>query len=115
MKITLIIIPIFMLVGCASAPSPRAEATSRVKLIMAALQAYHHDSGDYPQQLDQLRPHYLRADVPFDEHTDAKHIWHCFYDRVDQNHYSLQFYTAPCSEAIYQNGKFIAASGPAFK
>jgi hypothetical protein len=114
MKITPFIVPLFVLVGCASAPSPRAEAASHVKPIIAALQTYHDDSDDYPRQLDELRPHYIRADVPFHDDTDAKHIWYCFYDRVDQDHYSLQFYTAPCSEVIYKNGKFIAACGPAF-
>lgn len=114
MKVILPVILLSVLVGCASAPSPQAEATSHVRPIIAALQAYHHESGDYPQQLDGLRPHYLRADVPFHDNTDTKHIWYCFYDRVDQNHYSLQFYTPPCSEAIYKNGKFIAAHGPAF-
>jgi hypothetical protein len=104
MKITPLVISLFVLVGCAAAPSPRAEATSQVKPIVAALQAYHHDSGDYPRQLDELRPHYLRTDVPFHNSTETKPIWYCFYDRVDQNHYSLQFYTTPCSEAIYKNG-----------
>ena len=114
MKAILPIILVSVLVGCASAPSPKVEAASHVRPIIAALQAYHRESGDYPQQLEGLLPHYLRADALFRNNTDAKHIWHFFYDRVDQNHYSLQFVTSPCSEAIYKNGKFIAAYGPAF-
>jgi len=114
MKAILPIILIFVLVGCASAPSPQAEATSHVRPIIVALQAYHRDSGDYPQQLDGLRPNYIRADLLFYNNTDTKDIWYCSYDRVDPNHYSLQFYTSPCSEAIYKNGKFISAYGPAF-
>ena len=109
-----LIILLFVLVGCASAPSPQTKATSRVRPIVVALQTYHRDTGDYPQQLGDLRPHHVRADVAFDN-WDVEHIWHIYYQRVDRNNYALQFYTPPCSEAVYKNGKFIAAYGPAFK
>ena len=116
MKIAPFIVPLFVLVGCASAPSPspRAEAASHVKPIISALRAYHRDAGDYPRQLDDLRPRYLRADIPLYDYSDQEHIWLCSYIRVDQNDYSLQFYTEPCSQAIYNNGKFVEADGPAF-
>jgi hypothetical protein len=114
MKAILPIVLLSVLVGCASPPSPQTEATSRVRPIVTALQAYHRDTGDYPQQLGELHPRYARADVPFD-HSDENHIWRIFYQRVDRNNYALRFNTPPCSEAVYKNGTFIAAYGPAFK
>lgn len=115
MKALLPTILLFVLVGCASVPSRQAKADSRVRPFISALEAYHRDTGDYPQQLDELRPQYVRADIPLHDNTDAKDVWYCFYDRVDRNHYSLRLYSSPCSEAVYNNGKFIAAYGPAFK
>ncbi|MGH7971094.1 MAG: hypothetical protein ACREIC_20420 [Limisphaerales bacterium] len=113
MKALLVVGLVSVLVGCATAPSPQADAASRVRPVIAALKAYHHDRRDYPQQLDELRPHYLRADVPFYDNTNVKHIWRCLYNRVDQNNYSLGFYSNPCSEAMFdKNGKFIAGYGP---
>jgi hypothetical protein len=114
LKIMLPVILVSVLAGCVSARSPQARATSRVGPIAAALRAYHHETGDYPHQLEELRPRYLRADVSFFDDT-TNHIWYCFYDRVDRNNYSIQFYTPPCSEAIYKNGSFTEAYGPAFK
>lgn len=39
----------------ASAPSPQAKAAFHVQPFIIALKAYHHDTGDYPLQLDELR------------------------------------------------------------
>lgn len=105
-----------VLAGCASAPSPQVEASSRVKPIVVALKAYHHDTGDYPKQLDDLRPHYIRTDVIFFDHTDAKQTWVCLYHRIDRDNYSLGLYSGPCSEALFdKEGRFIAGYGPNYK
>ena len=114
MKVMLPIILLSAIVGCASAPSPQAEATSHVKPIIVALNAYHHESGDYPQQLDELRSHYLQAGIPLYDNRDAKHLWRLSYQRVDQNNYKLYVDCNPCSQAVFKNGTFIAGYGPNF-
>jgi hypothetical protein len=113
MKVIPPVILLSMIVGCASAPSPQAEATSHVKPIIAALHAYHRESGDYPQQLDELRPHYLRAGVPLYDNRDAK-PWALIYQRVNRTSYKLYVDSTPCSQAVFKDGTFIAGYGPNF-
>jgi hypothetical protein len=115
MKIIPYLALLSFLVGCASAPSPESKAASRVRPVIAALNAYHHGTGDYPRQLDELRQGYVRADVPFRDNGDVKHPWVLVYHRVDQQNYKLCLDLTPCSQAVYENGKFIAANGPVFR
>lgn len=112
MKNLFIIIPLFALVGCASSPSQRAEAASHTKPFIAALQAYHHKFGDYPQQLDDLRPRYLAADIPIYNNSDAKHSWFLGYVRIDENNYIIDLDSTPCSQAVFKDGTFVAGYGP---
>lgn len=115
MRATLSIIPLFMLVGCASTPSPQAEAASHVRPIVAALQAYHRESGDYPEELAGLRPQYLPADVLVYDNSNARHSWFLHYQRIDQNHYMLYLDSTPCSQAVFKDGTFTAGYGPNFQ
>ena len=114
MKVILPVVLLSVIVGCASAPSPQAEATSHVRPIITALQSYHRESGDYPQQLDDLRLHYLQANVPLYDNRDAKHHWVLIYQRVDQNSYKLFVDSTPCSQTVFKDGTFIAGYGPNF-
>jgi hypothetical protein len=111
----LLIIPLFVLVGCASAPSPQAEATSHTMPFITALQAYHHKFGDYPQQLDELRPQYLAADILIYNNRDVRHSWFLSYERIDQNNYMIYLDSTPCSQAMFKDGTFIAGYGPNFQ
>jgi hypothetical protein len=103
------------LIGCASASAPRASAIARAKPFVVALKAYHRDTGDYPQQLADLRPQYLPADVPIYDNSDARHSWLLNYQRVDQNDYKLYLDSSPCSQAMFTNGMFVAGYGPNYK
>jgi hypothetical protein len=113
-KIALFVIPFFALVGCAS-PSSQQEAISHVRPFTAALQAYHHKFNDYPQQLDELRPRYLGADVPIFDRTDPRHRWFLWYERADQDNYTIYLDTSPCSQAVFKDGTFVAGYGPNFR
>jgi hypothetical protein len=114
-KIALFIIPLFALVGCASRSSPQTEATSHARPFMTALQAYHHQFNDYPQQLDELHPRYLAAGVPVQDHSDLKHWWFLWYERADQDNYIIYLDTIHCSQAIFKDGKFVEGIGPTFR
>jgi hypothetical protein len=114
MKVILPTVLLIICAACASPPSPRAEAQSRTQSVVKALAAYHHDVGDYPPELSDLRGRYIATGFSFDN-WDARHTWHIVYSRTDRNSYSLQFYTPPCSMALYTNGQFVAFYGPAFK
>ena len=115
MKILLLIIPLFVLVGCASESGPKTKAVSCAKPVMAALQGYHHAFGDYPQQLDGLRPQYLAVDIPLYDNSDVRHSWFLIYQRVDRNNYTLYLDSAPCSQAVFKDGVYVAGYGPNFR
>lgn len=99
--------------GCASAPSPKAVTMARTKPFIVALKAYHRDTGDYPQQLDDLRPRYLAANVSErGSYVDADHVWLVSYKRVDRDNYKLSLYSGPCSMAEFENGRLVDTGGP---
>jgi hypothetical protein len=128
MRTTLSIVLLSLVVGCASDPSPRAKAISLAKPIIAALQAYHRETGDYPRQLGELRPRYVQNDMHFYVSTDGKssglvyplpykdgkYVALC-YQRLSQGHYELYLNTPPCSQAVYIDGEFMAGYGPVFR
>lgn len=102
-----------MFLGCVSTPSPKATAAARTKPYIVALKAYHRDTGDYPQQLDELRPRYLGVKVPWHGNAkDADRYWVVFYEKVDRNNYRLNIYSAPCSLAVFENGRLVSVMGP---
>lgn len=111
----LVLILNVMLSGCASAPSPRAVAAARTKPFIVALEAYHRDTGDYPAQLDDLRPRYLAVDVPWYDQKDLAHVWEIAYVRVNRDSYKLDFDSSPCSQAVFENGRLTWAGGPNYK
>jgi len=113
-KYLLVIVPVFALIGCASAPSPQAEATSHTRPFIAALQAYHDKFSDYPRQLDDLRPRYLAADTLVYNNRDVRHSWSLGYERIDRNNYMLYLDSTPCSQAVFKDGTFVAGLGPNF-
>jgi len=116
MKLLLLSVVFLSFMGCASAPSRKAQAASRVKPVIAALNSYHKETRDYPQQLEELRPRYLSANVRYFDSTNAKHIWRVQYTRIDNNKYWVAVYMAPCSQAVFDaKGNVTSASGPAFK
>jgi hypothetical protein len=115
MKTALFIIPLFVFIGCVSPSSPKAKATSSARPFMAALQAYHHKFYDYPQQLDDLRPKYLAANVSIYDHNDPKRPWILSYKRADQDNYTIYLMTTHCSQAVFKNGTFVAGDGPVFQ
>ena|SRR5215469_8169799 len=114
MKMTLFGVPLLVLVSCASAPSPEAEATSHVKPVINALQAYHHNFGDYPQRLDELRQGYLATGTQVYDNSDARHSWSLMYQRIDRNNYTLYLDSTPCSQSVFKNGAFTGGYGPIF-
>ena len=115
MKAILPVILLSMLVGCVSTPSPRAQAAAHVRPMIAALQVYHRQTGDYPQQLNDLRPKYLGVAVPCHDWNDGRHSWTANYQRVDRNHYQLNLNSTPCSLAVFRDGALVAAMGPNYK
>ena len=126
MKTTLFMVLLSLVVGCASDPSPRATASSLAEPIIAALQAYHRETGDYPRQLAELRPRYVLSDAHFYVSTDGKSSGMVtpfkdgkyvamHYERVSPGHYELYLNTPPCSQAVYIYGEFIAGYGPVFR
>jgi hypothetical protein len=107
---------VLFLIGCVSPQSPRAQAAARAAPFVAALKAYHRDTGDYPWQLDELGPHYVSAKVPLYDARDLEHLWRLEYQRVSADDYSLALYSAPCSQVVFdKEGKCVAAGGPNFK
>jgi hypothetical protein len=103
--------------GCASAPSPKAVTMARTKPFIVALTAYHRDTGDYPQKLDDLRPSYLGVNVSErGSYVDAAHIWLVYgYERVNRDNYKLSLYSDPCSVAEFENGRLVNTGGPYYK
>jgi hypothetical protein len=104
-----------VLFGCASTPSSKSEAISHTRPFITALKAYHHQFGDYPKELDELRPKFLAADILIYDNQDARHSWFLGYQRIDKNHYAIDLDSAPCSQAVFNNGTFVAGYGPNFK
>src|SRR5579859_7374015 len=116
MRIILFSILFSLLVGCASAPSPPEKATLHARPFITALKAYHRDKGDYPLQLDELSPYYVRAGTPIRDYSDVKHIWSLQYGRIDRDNYWLHLYSSPCSVAVFdQSGKFTKGYGPNYR
>ncbi len=109
------VILLFALAGCASPPSPQAEAKAHVHPLITALKTYHRQTGDYPPQLDDLRPHYLSAEVPFHDWNIPRHSWTVYYQRMDQNNYKLYLNSSPCSRADFVNGTLVATIGPNYQ
>lgn len=103
------------LMGCVSTPSPQATAVARVKPFVAALDAYHRDTGDYPQKLNDLYPRYLAENVPWHHNEDRKQTWVLGYERVGRGDYELYLDSSPCSQAIFENGRLVAGYGPNYQ
>jgi len=114
MKTILFLMPLSILVGCATPPSPQAKAASHASPLLAALKEYHRKTGDYPQRLDELRPDYIGANVVFGDHRDAARSWTLIYQRGNRNHYELYLDCTPCSQAVYLDGELMAGYGPVF-
>lgn len=100
-----------VLFGCAAVPPPGATAMAQVKPFLAALDAYHRKTGDYPKQLDDLRPAYLETNIPSYNYKEPK-IWFLDYQRISRNDYKLYLSSVPCSQAIFEDGRFVAGYGP---
>jgi hypothetical protein len=89
---------------------------ARTKPFIVALAAYHRDTGDYPRQLDDLRPHYLAVNVSErGSYVDAAHIWLVSYERVNRDNYKLSLYSDPCSMAVFENGRLVDTGGPNYR
>lgn len=81
------------------------------KPFIIALKAYHGDTGDYPRRLDDLRPRYLAANVPLHgNRTNATQVWELTYERVNQDRYKLYLYFVPCTQVMFENGRFVGAN-----
>lgn len=105
----------FLLPGCVSQPSSTALAVSRAHPFVVALAAYHLRTGDYPRRLDDLYPHYLGTNILWYHNTDPKNIWALSYEKIGKGDYKLYLYSAPCSQAVFEDGAFVAGYGPYYE
>lgn len=109
-------LPLLAAVGCASTPSRVAETSARAKPFVTALAAYHRDTGDYPEDLENLHPRYVNADARYYDNEDPKSGWRLIYLRVDRDHFQLRMDSAPCSMAVLdEKGRVTAACGPNYQ
>ena len=113
MKIASFAISLLLLVGCASPSSPRAKATSSCLAVYGRIAGISSQVlNDYPKQLDDLRPKYCDTDVPWHGHYDLKYPWFLWYERKDQDNYTIYLDTIQCSQAVFKNGTFVATASP---
>jgi hypothetical protein len=103
------------LLGCSLVRSPQVTAIARVKPFVTGLEAYHRKTGDYPQTLDDLYPRYVPANVSWYNNEDHRHIWVIGYEKVSPDDYKLFLDSSPCSQAIFENGRFVWGGGPNYQ
>ena len=92
MKPTALLTLLLFLGGCVSVSSPPVAVSVRNRLVVAALNAYHADTLDYPKRLEELHPRYLSPDVPMHGERypiSLEKIW-SRYPRIDL--YSVPIY-----------------------
>ena len=112
MRLLLVSTPLLLAQGCATVmpeSNARWSASSHADPVIAALEAYKKDKGEYPSRLDELHQRrYLNPRIPFAEQDGKTVKWALYYNHLPPGTYEMMYEDAD-SDVVYRNGEVVTA------